>query len=129
MISIVNLLEQLWNRPPTKLMRHLCSNVEINARNEQVSFLIHEARDILQTIFRCRRLHAAKKVVGYHDVLRPESMDQLRRGGVASCHVIPSRSQGFTLAASPSQSNICSISRAVRRSKIEEPTSPEVSGA
>ena len=45
----MNLLEQLGNRPPTKVMRHLCSNLEINARDEQASASIDEARNIPQT--------------------------------------------------------------------------------
>jgi len=43
-ISIMDLREQLWDRPPSKLTRDLCSNLEINARNKQASSTIQQAR-------------------------------------------------------------------------------------
>ena len=65
----MNLLEQLRYGLPPKLTRYFCSNLKVNAGNEQVSPPIHETSDIPQTIFRSRRLHMAKKVVRYDDVL------------------------------------------------------------
>ena len=73
----MNLFEQLRNRPPTALMRHLCANIEINTGNKQISLPIHQARDVPQTIFCGRGFHVKKKVVGYDDVLRPKNIDQL----------------------------------------------------
>jgi hypothetical protein len=80
----VYLFEQLRNRPPIELLRHLCANIEISAANKQVSFPIHQARDIPQTIFCSRASHVAKKVVGNDDVLKPKNIDQLWRRQAAT---------------------------------------------
>src|SRR5262249_24982733 len=77
-IPIVNLLDQLRDRPPAKLTRDLCSNLKINARNKEVSSRFHQAGDVPQTIFCSRRLHVAQKVARYHHVLRPKDTDQFR---------------------------------------------------
>ena len=78
----MNLLQQVRNRPPSELTRHLGSDLEIHAGNKQVPFPVHKARDIPKAVFRSRGLHVAKKIVGDHDVLMPESLDQFWRGGI-----------------------------------------------
>ena len=79
----MNLLEQLRYGSPPKLTRYFCSNLKVNAGNEQVSPPIHETSDIPQTIFCSRRLHMAKKVVRYDDVLWSKDIGELWRRGVA----------------------------------------------
>src|SRR5262245_24128777 len=76
-------------------MRHLCSNLKINAGNKQVSSSIHQACNISQTTFCNEWLHVAKKVAGYNDVLRPKNLDQLWRTGITKLPRNPLPEPGF----------------------------------
>src|SRR6516165_5597845 len=77
-VPFVNVLDQFENWPPAQLARHLCSNIKVNTRYNEMPSRLHQPSHVPQATFRFRGLHVAEEVTRHHHVLMSNDPHQTR---------------------------------------------------
>jgi len=82
-VAIVYFFHQLWHRGPTEIDCDFASDIQVNSRNNEITARRDQMRDPPQAFFRFRRVHVAEKLVGHHEILRPEEICKLWIPGIS----------------------------------------------
>ena len=80
----MSLTNKVHYRFPRQFACHLCSHIEINARNEEISTRSDESRNIDQALSGLFRFHVTEEAIGYHDIVESDRRAQLGVAGIAA---------------------------------------------